>query len=301
MNRLRDRVKAALPRPVRKVLRALLHYAQRVGRWGIILVQLRGESWRDELKLVASAAAAPFVSLHRLSAWQDPMLLFDATVRVRGIGRFDVRRRSDDLWHVLPWRERAIHRALRERLRRGGTFVDAGANIGIYSVLASRLVGAHGRVVAIEMIPGTARILRRHLHGNGCGNALVVEKALADRAGLIVSAQVPPGRYGQASIAATRDRAGADRVDVETTTIDEVCRDLGTIDLLKMDLEGAETLALRGAADTLPRVRRLIVESLGPDAGDAHRALLGGRFGLRMLGRKDLLAECPGLEEPSCS
>lgn len=292
MSRTRELLKATTPDSVRRLLRAVLHYAQRVGRWTVILVQLRGETWADELKLIVSAAAAPFISLRKLSIWQDPVLLFDTVVRVRGIGRFDLRQRTDDLWHVLPWREREIHRTLRKGLQNGGTFVDAGANVGIYSVLASRLVGKNGQVIAIEMIPGTAEILRRHLHANGCDNAIVVEKALSDRAGAVVSADMPRGRFGQASIASNRVCPDTDRVNVETTTLDAVCGELTSIDLLKMDLEGAEEWALRGASVTLPKVRKLIVESIHPGADEAHRKILGDGFSYRMLGRKDLLAEC---------
>lgn len=284
-------VKRLLPVPVRKLLRKLLHYAQRNSRWAIILFQMRGASWRDQSWLVISALAAPWLSLRNLAGWQDPVLLNDAKVVVRGIGRFELRRRSDDLWHVLPWRERRIHRELRRHLRNGGVFVDAGANIGIYSVLASQLVGEEGRVIAVEMVPDTAAILRRHLYLNGCGNAVVVDRALAGRCGDTVPASVPRGSYGQASIVARAGRGTSELILVETITLDAICHDLETIDLLKMDLEGAEALALAGATKTMPKLRRVIVESLPGDSSDAREVLRRCGFGFRLLGRKDLLAE----------
>jgi hypothetical protein len=171
-------------------------YAQRLERWAVILRQLRGCTWRDQMKLLASAAAAPVLALRDLSSWQDPVLLFDACIRAPRIGRFHVRRHTDDLWHVLPSREQGIHDALERLLRPGDVFVDAGANVGFYTLLASRLVGPTGRVLAIEMMPATADILRQHVAINDCTNVELVEKALSDRAGDTIMAKVPAGKHG---------------------------------------------------------------------------------------------------------
>jgi FkbM family methyltransferase len=251
-----------ITRYARKLVGATIRYLQRLGRWPIILVQVRGANWLDELKLLASAAAAPGNSLRGLSTWQDPILLFDAIVRVGDIGTFHARRRSDDLWHVLPWRERGIHRALRRMLRPGDVFIDAGANIGIYTLLASRLVGPAGRVLAIEMMPDTAAILRRHISENGCDNVEVIEKALSDCAGEIAVARVAPGKFGQASI--TKSKHGEevfDEREVQTTTLDNLCHGLDQIRLIKLDLEGAELQALGGSRLVMGRTESVIYES----------------------------------------
>jgi FkbM family methyltransferase len=266
-------------------------YAQRLGRWAVILRQVRGSSWRDELKLLASAGAAPILSLRRLSKWQDPVLLFDASVEVPRIGRFRVRRRTDDLWHILPWRERAIHAALERLLRPGDVFVDAGANIGVYTLLASRLVGQTGRVVAIEMMPDTAELLRRHVAENGCANVEIVERALNGRAGETVTARVPTGQHGQASVAnmAEANRAYEERI-VRTTTLDDVTRGLQRIDILKLDVEGAELMALAGGATTLQKTQKVIYES-HTEADALARALADAGFTVTSIMGKDRLAE----------
>lgn len=255
-------LRKSIPHPIRQLLGRVKHYVQRLGRWAAILLQLRGNSWRDQLKLMASAVAAPVTSLSGLGRWQDPVMLFDANVRVSGIGCFQVRRQSDDLWHVLPWREQGVHRALREILSPGDVFVDAGANIGIYTLLASRLVGPGGRVIAIEMMPDTAAILRRHVEGNGCGNVEIIEKALSDGAVASVTARVVPGKYGQASIANTAG-GGPDVAEREVAAVplDQVCHGIEHIRLIKMDLEGAEVQALAGARATIERTGCVIYES----------------------------------------
>jgi FkbM family methyltransferase len=58
------------------------------------------------------------------------------------------------------------------------------------------LVGPTGRVLAIEMMPATADILRQHVATNDCTNVELVEKALSDRAGDTIMAKVPAGKHG---------------------------------------------------------------------------------------------------------
>ena len=290
MSHLRKRLKAYLPVFLRRPLRAGLHYVQRIGRWGIILWQVKGQSISDEVKLLLSALASPVLSLQQLMSWQDPVLLFDTNVRVPGIGRFELRKYTDDLWHVLPWREKAIFQELHNRLNLNSTFVDAGANIGIYTVLASHLVGNNGAVIAFEMIPGTAKILQRHIELNGCYNVTVVEKALSDRSGEMVVATVPRGKFGQASIASHSQKKIGDQISIITTTLDEVCEDTAVIDLIKMDLEGVEALALSGAASALPKIRAIIFESVHDGPDDVSEIVENAGFYISDLTGKDQLA-----------
>ena len=278
---LRGVVKALLPKFLRDMLRACLHYVQRVGRWAIILWQVRGATWTDQWTLIRSAFASPISALRDPWKWQDPILLADAEVTVRAVGRFLLRARSDDLWHVLPWREQAILKAIASRLRPDDIFIDAGANIGIYTVVASRIVGPRGRVFAVEMMPETADRLRNHIHINDLQNVTVIRSALSDQRGKTVTATVAPGKFGQASIAKSGEGCdGLSTVSVMTTTLDDVAVDIGRVRLMKMDLEGAELSALIGAPDLLKRLEFLIYESWGVarsdnDAVDAHLLLAG--------------------------
>ena len=66
------------------------------------------------------------------------------------------------------------------RLRAGSTFVDVGANVGYFGVLASPLVGARGRVFAVEPDPANLPLLRANLWRNGCVNARVLPVAAWD-------------------------------------------------------------------------------------------------------------------------
>src|SRR5690606_37998923 len=112
------------------------------------------------------------------------------------------------------------------QLQPGDCFIDAGANIGFYSVMASARVGVTGRVVAVEMIPATAAVLRDQLRLNGAVNTTVIERALSARPGEVVTARLPAAQHGQASIVVSNP--GGQTLEVETTTLDEIVSGLAT-------------------------------------------------------------------------
>jgi FkbM family methyltransferase len=261
---VRQRIAAKTPGGLRKSVRVALNYLYRLRMWLDLLRELEPADGRSRRVLWISALAAPFTALHALDSYRKPRLFRDIAVRVRGIGRFTVRAATDDLLHVMTSREPRVRQLLEAELPQGGTFVDGGANIGFYTLLAARRVGAAGKVVAFEMMPDTAAILRRHVADNGPVPVEVIERALSERSGERVTASVEPGQHGQASII---DSGAGQRhkVSVETVTLDEALAHLGRIDLIKLDLEGAEFMALSGARAVLARTGCLVFESNDQD------------------------------------
>ena len=256
-------------------------YLGRLSRWVAILATIRGAAWQDEVKLLVSALASPALSLRRLQQWEDPRLLFDVEVVVKSIGKFALRRCSDDLWHVLPSREKAVLAEIQSRLRPGDTFVDAGANLGLFTVVASRLVGSEGRVVAIEMMPETAARLRTHVRLNRLSNVAIRECALSDQSGRQVVARVPAGSWGQASIQRQEFGVPVRLATVATATLDDVLKDAKEIRLLKMDLEGSEFQAARGGSSALRRTEAVIFEDLAGSPKPVEDLM--GKLGLDVL------------------
>ncbi len=264
MTAFKDWVRRWMPRPLWVLLRRISYYFRRLGYWVLVLRELRGDGMGEALKLYLSALAALVTALPGLDEWRYPRLLFDTCVRVGRSDRFRCRRATDDIWHVLPSGQGAVRRALARHLKPGGVFVDAGANIGGFTVFGARLVGSDGHVVAIEMMPDTARRLREHLEVNGLGRVQVVEMALSDVGGQEVIAKMPPGLTGQASI--VRADSTTDElveIRVKTTTLDDVVGDLLRLDVLKVDLEGAEALAFDGGREALSRTQCVIFEDWG--------------------------------------
>lgn len=256
---MRQALKEHLPDVIQLPVRRAETYVNRLTYWTRIACTVRGVEADDQRTLRSAFWRSPLTALENLDQWQDPALARDARVQIPRVGRFDVRAGADDLHHIFPGREPEVFEAILTWLRPGDVFVDAGANIGFYTILASGLVGPRGRVIAIEMMPDTAAILRRHVEINDAANVEIVEHALSDRDDREIEARVDAGKFGQASILRTE---GSTIVRVRTATLDRLLEGVGPIRLMKMDLEGAEHAALMGATSVLGKIDAVLFEAL---------------------------------------
>jgi FkbM family methyltransferase len=289
---VRTTLKAMVPRPLRNAARLPLTYGRRLAVWRSVLATMHGEADQDRQVLVRSARAALLTSLRGPNEWQDPVLVDDATLAVDGVGRFALRAASDDLYHVLPAREPEVLAAIRDTLEPGTLFIDAGANIGFYTVVGAKAVGPGGGVFAVEMMPDTLDRLRQTVAMNQVGDRVtILPHALAERSGDTVVATVAPGKFGQASIA-RGPQAGERRHSLLTRRLDDLIPGEQLIRLIKLDLEGAELGALKGATRILEKTGAIIFEQLGRDREVAD-FLRGRGFALRRLDHNNWIAERP--------
>lgn len=153
---------------------------------------------------------------------------------------------------------------MRKRLRPGDVMVDVGANCGLYTLVAAQAVGASGRIIALEPSPREFERLERNVGLNGLRQVRCIAAAAADQAGqATLSVAQPPfaghntlgRRFAYAAVALAEQRT------VPAITLDGLLRDEIRCDLIKLDIEGAELSALRGAAASLARLRpALLVE-----------------------------------------
>lgn len=158
--------------------------------------------------------------------------------------------------------ETAIVRSL---LRPGSTFVDVGANWGYFTLMASHLVGREGRVVGLEPDPRLFPVLEENVRRNGLGQAALLQVAAAREAGTLLLAgfDESAGNFGVSRIV-SGDAEGARTFRVRADSLDRILEEQGVsrVDLLKMDIEGAEGAAIAGLEGSLRahRVARLLVE-----------------------------------------
>lgn len=140
-------------------------------------------------------------------------------------------------------------------LREGDVVLDAGANVGDYTILASKRVGPEGTVVAIEPDPEVIPYLEWNVRRNSCSNVKIVECALGSPGQAELIRQADGG-----SVGSYLSRTGTG-VKVRVRSISEVLSSFGltSADVVKMDIEGAEYEALSGFHE-LSRVRSLAVE-----------------------------------------
>jgi len=141
--------------------------------------------------------------------------------------------------------ERHMQRLFRERIRPGATVFDVGANVGFFTLLASKLVGDSGRVHAFEPLPRNLEFLERHIRLNELANVHVGALAIAATSGEAHFRIAPHASMGGLA-------EGGD-LRVVTASLDDLIASgrAARPDFIKMDIEGAESDALRGAATLL--------------------------------------------------
>lgn len=159
--------------------------------------------------------------------------------------------------------EPATTRAMESLLREGMTVVDVGANIGYYATLEGRKVGRDGRVIAIEPVPRNVELLRENLDRNNFENVHVVGGAVGNRdgSGTIFLSECSNWHSSLPTVQ-TGDRA----VQVRMYKLDSLTRELelNHIDLVRMDIEGAETIAVKGMLGILQTHRPGLVIEMHP-------------------------------------
>lgn len=127
----------------------------------------------------------------------------------------------------------------------GMVVLDIGANVGFYSLLAAHLVGSTGKVEAFEPVPRNLRYLREHVRINTLENTRVHAVAVGEAPGEIT--------FDDTTGSATGKISARGRLKVPLVSVDALLGQ-GTIktpDLMKIDVEGAEAMVLRGAARTI--------------------------------------------------
>lgn len=168
------------------------------------------------------------------------------------------------------WRNVAIAAAL---VPSGGTIVEIGANVGTETVCFADLVGASGRVHAIEPLPSNVAALLRAKDISHHGNISVHEIALSDRSGQ-VDFSVPPGHAsGIGHIAGDGEGPSSESIRVQCATLDTLGSQIGPSQLIVMDVEGEEVRVLRGGRNYLASHKPPLVLEASPKllarAGDS--------------------------------
>jgi FkbM family methyltransferase len=151
-------------------------------------------------------------------------------------------------------------------LKKGGCFLDIGAHLGWFTVLAAHRVGPEGRVYAFEPRQKIFNYMRASVEANGFQERCVLRcAALSDKIGTTsMAAFSAEFNSGHAFMVMGERPEGASMVeDIPTLTLDGLEWDR-KIDLLKIDVEGAEAIVLKGGRTLLQRDRPVIVSELFP-------------------------------------
>jgi FkbM family methyltransferase len=188
--------------------------------------------------------------------WSAPLLV--------PLPEFDIYVRTNDflvgagIAATKTW-EPHVRRELEPLLVPGARFVGVGANVGFFTLLAAARVGPAGRVVSFEPNPDNRELLGRSLGANGFANVTLHPHAVGERPGTL---WLHPIRNSSlARLAATADGAA---VEVPVVALDETLLDVGRVDVIKIDTDGAEPAVLRGARGVIRRHRPAIFLEWAP-------------------------------------
>lgn len=158
--------------------------------------------------------------------------------------------------------EPSVVRATVRLLKSGDNFIDLGANIGYFSLIAARVVGVDGKVFAFEPSPIIHARLLTNITLNKIENIKVFNRAVSSLNGKAIF-KIPTGDSINSGRSSFRNiEESHSDVEVETIALDSILDTLPTIRLIKMDIEGAEGMALEGMNKLIQRDKPTIIFEL---------------------------------------
>ncbi|MGA9583170.1 MAG: FkbM family methyltransferase [Allosphingosinicella sp.] len=191
-------------------------------------------------------------------------------------------------WYHGRARERETMEAFARLIPKGGTVIEVGGHIGYISMYFASLAGPKGRVIVFEPGPNNHKYLHRNIAG--LDNVEWVDRAVSDEEGtvtfycdnltgqnnsLVSDFKVLEANAGRTGIALERAE-----VTVKATTLDAFCADRGLVpDFIKIDVEGAELLVVRGMKSVLRSARpRLMIEKNDEDEEGLESELIAAGY-----------------------
>lgn len=222
------------------------------------------------------------------------------TMNIPGVGRVPLFLHPNDRVITESILEKGIWEAsdthwFVKSVRPGDVVVDAGANIGYYTVLASKLVGPTGRVYAFEPDPTSFELLERNVRLNGADNVVAEQKALSN-ANTTLELFIASDNKGEHRI---YQPEGEHRpsIKVPAVRMDDYLRGkVDHVDFVKIDTQGAEAVIIEGMAETIRANQQMVMivefwpsglAGLGSDAAALLKTLRADDFRFYNLGVGD--------------
>jgi FkbM family methyltransferase len=173
--------------------------------------------------------------------------------------------------YALGTNEMPVQEAFAQRLKPGDVFFDIGANVGFFTVIGARLVGANGFVYAFEPLPENVQRARANVEANAFSNVRILDAAVSDHSGM---GELMVAGYVGGSALATAERPPDVKgvLPVRLVTIDELVaqNEIRPPQVVKIDVEGAEIEVLFGMAHTLDTCRPVVVFEIDDQSQEAY-------------------------------
>ena len=143
---------------------------------------------------------------------------------------------------------------IRKTLKSGAVFIEGGANIGFFSLIAAKIIGPTGVVIAFEPTPTTYGYLKKNIKINNISNVIISNSGLSSSEksqSFLLSPH--PEENSIIDCSSKSLKSGTKIINIKTVTIDKFCQNnnLKKVDLIKLDIEGQELEAIKGAKEIL--------------------------------------------------
>ena len=214
------------------------------------------------------------------------------------------RRRTRDFQMLFVPREQEVKRYL--VMEENETFVDVGANVGSYSLMvANEYKSMAVKVIAIEAHPDNYKALCRNIQCNKFENLIIpINKVVSDHKGVValyershdgtrVDSEMFSVCNDQLIDASNILHPTGNSLEIECDTLDNILLNY-RVDVIKMDVEGAEVLALKGATKTLEGIRKIVVEIHGDKSENVRQVLRTQGFKLESINEQGQMSYITG-------
>ena len=156
--------------------------------------------------------------------------------------------------------EKTTTKLVMNEIKNGDIVLDIGAHIGYYTLIFAKLVGKDGKVYAFEPEPNNFALLKKNIAINGYENVVLINKAVSNKTGK-TNLFLAEEHSGDHRIYESDVIKGRKSLEIETIKLDDYFQDFEkNIDFIKMDIQGAEPLALEGINNSLKKCNKLITE-----------------------------------------
>lgn len=183
-----------------------------------------------------------------------------------GRSKMLVNPKTDGEWYIYGYEgaEKGVRDVIRDSLSKGDCFVDVGAFIGYYSILAREYVGKEGKIIAFEPNPFNYQKLRKNIELNSFTNVVAENMALADKEG---SLKLFKGKCPTShSLVPGTQYTKEDYVTIKAIPFDKYQEEHSVIPkCIKIDVEGAEYYVLKGMERTINTYHPDIILEVHPE------------------------------------
>jgi len=151
--------------------------------------------------------------------------------------------------------ENDVEKVIRALLAEGDVFLDIGSNVGYFSVIASRIVGAKGEVHSFEAIPKICTLLSRSIKINNVKNIYLLNNAIYSKNEKVRFCTMKNSAFSHIS----KNKTSSQFIEVDAVTLDSLTENFRRVDLIKMDVEGSEMDAILGGERFIKKFKPKII------------------------------------------